>query len=63
MRGISLICVVGFVLSGCATAVVEGGHIARNRSIVNDNVGKANRGDRVAQYKIGDAYCCSIDEI
>ncbi len=62
MREISLICVVGVVLSGCASAVVEGGHIARNRSIVNDNISKANRGDRIAQYKVGNAHCCSIDE-
>ena len=62
MREISLICVVGVVLSGCASAVVEGGHIARNRSIVNDNISKANRGDRIAQYKVGTAHCCSIDE-
>ncbi len=62
MRGISLVCVVGFALSGCVSAVVEGGHIAINRSIVDDNIDKANRGNRVAQFKIGNAYCCSIDE-
>ena len=41
---------VGVILSGCASPVVEGGHIARNRSIVIDNVGLANRGDRVARF-------------
>ena len=62
MRGLLLISAAGFVLSGCASVVVEGVHIAKNEVIIENNIDKARRGDPVAQFKIGEAYCRSVDE-
>ena len=62
MRGLLLLSVAALVLSGCVAAVGEGAHVAKNKVIYKNNITKANRGDPVAQFKIGNALCCSVDE-
>lgn len=46
-------------LCGCVSAVVEGVHITRDSTIRSENEPAARRGDKIAQYKLGDSYCCS----
>lgn len=50
------------LFGGCATAVIEGGNIAKDKSTIKKNIVKARAGDPVAQFKIGDAYCCSVHQ-
>jgi hypothetical protein len=61
MKGLFLLGVAA-VLSSCAAVVGEGAHVAKNRTIYNNNISKAQRGDVVAQFNVGEALCCSIDE-
>ena len=61
MKGLFLLGVAA-VLSGCAAVVGEGAHVAKNKVIYNNNITKAQRGDPVAQFKIGESLCCSVDE-
>lgn len=49
-------------LAGCVGAVAEGANMTRDRVIVDDNIAAAQAGDAVAQYKVGEALCCSLDE-
>lgn len=55
-----LVCII--TLSGCVSAVVEGGHAVRSEVIVRENIEAANAGNAEAQYKVGKAYCCSVHE-
>jgi len=52
----------GALLSGCASAVIEGAQAAKSEVIIAENIGKANAGDPIAQFKVGEAYCCSLNE-
>lgn len=49
-------------LTGCVGAVTEGANIARDKSIVSSNMEAARAGDAEAQYKVGKALCCSLNE-
>ncbi len=53
---------VPLVLSGCVSAATEGANIARDKSTVSSNIDAARAGDAEAQYKVGDALCCSVNE-
>lgn len=49
-------------LSGCVSAAIEGGHAVRSEVIIRENIDAANAGNAEAQYKVGNAYCCSVHE-
>ncbi len=59
-----LVCtgVIGVLLTGCVGAGMEGANIAKDKTIVANNIDKAKQGDAVAQYKVGEALCCSPRE-
>ena len=62
---IYLVCVVAAVsslLSGCVTVGVEGANITKDKLVYQANIDAARKGDPIAQYKVGDALCCSINE-
>lgn len=50
------------LLAGCVGAVTEGANIARDKAIVANNSKAAAAGDAEAQYRVGDALCCSLNE-
>jgi len=59
----SLLLIVScLLLAGCAAAVGESANIAKDEVVLRDNLQAAYRGDAVAQYKVGDALCCSLNE-
>jgi TPR repeat protein len=64
MRRLSKLCaaVVMLSASGCASVVTEGANIARDKVIVSKNIESARAGDREAQYRVGKALCCSLNE-
>lgn len=49
-------------LSGCASAVVEGARATASEVTINKHLAAAQAGDRVAQFEVGSAYCCSVNE-
>lgn len=49
-------------LAGCVGAVAEGANIAKDKATVSANYDAALAGNAEAQYKVGDALCCSINE-
>lgn len=51
---------LALALAGCAGAAVEGANIARDQVVVDQNMAKAQAGDAEAQYRVGDALCCSM---
>jgi TPR repeat protein len=52
--------VVAAMLSGCATAAIQGASRAKDQAVIASNEDAAAKGDPVAQYKVGEAHCCSI---
>ncbi len=48
--------------TGCVGAAVEGGHIAADNVVRLQNKEAAEKGDKVAQFKVGESYCCSTDK-
>lgn len=50
------------LLAGCAGAAVEGANITRDKLIASNNLAAAQAGDAEAQYRVGDALCCSVNE-
>lgn len=51
-----------FLLAGCVGAAPEGADVARDRLIVSNNIDAARSGDAEAEYRVGDALCCAVDE-
>ncbi len=64
MRRLPKLCTIVLLLSsgGCASVVTEGANIARDKVIVSKNIDSARAGDREAQYRVGKALCCSLNE-
>lgn len=50
------------LVGGCVGAATEGANIARDKVVVANNIEAAEAGDPEAQYKVGDALCCSVHE-
>ena len=50
------------LMTGCAVIGIEGAQAVRSEVIIADNIDDARAGDAEAQYKVGEAYCCSIHE-
>jgi hypothetical protein len=56
------LCVVVLSATGCVSAGIEGANIAKDKATISNNLEMAQKGDAVAQFKVGDAYCCSVGE-
>ncbi len=50
------------LITGCVAAVFEGGHIAVDEARRAEYQRDADRGDKIAQYKLGNSYCCSTEK-
>lgn len=48
--------------SGCAAVPLEGAIAAKSEVVIAKNMVAAENGNAEAQYKVGDAHCCSINE-
>ncbi|MDO8290743.1 MAG: hypothetical protein Q7T44_16130 [Parvibaculum sp.] len=48
------------MLSGCATAAIQGASRASDQATILVNENDAEKGDPIAQYKLGMAHCCTI---
>ncbi len=51
-----------FVISGCAAVAIEGGQAAKSEVVIAQNIKAAENGDPKAQFSVGEAYCCSLNE-
>lgn len=60
--GLFVVGLASVLLAGCVGAATEGINIARDKRIVSSNIEAARAGDAEAQYKVGDALCCSVNE-
>lgn len=61
VRGAALL--IGLAaLGGCASAVVEGARATASEVTIDKHMAAAQAGDRVAQFEVGSAYCCSVNE-
>ena len=49
-----------FTLSGCAAAAIQWASRAADQASILSNEDAAAQGDAVAQYKMGQAHCCTI---
>jgi len=50
------------LLAGCVGVAAEGANIAKDRVILASNLEAAQAGDVEAQYRVGKALCCSLNE-
>ena len=50
------------LLSGCVGAALETGRMSADKVKIGNNIEAARAGDAVAQFKVGEAYCCSLGE-
>lgn len=55
-------CVLLAALAGCASAAMEGANIAKDKAVYDRNIGLARAGDAEAQYRAGEALCCSLGD-
>ncbi len=62
VRSLAALVVVGALCQGCVAVGVEGVNISKDEVIYQRNKEAAANGDAIAQYKVGDALCCSITE-
>lgn len=58
----ALLVIVVLALSGCSTLAIEGAQATKAEAIIALNIDEARAGDAEAQYKVGQAHCCSIHE-
>lgn len=49
-------------LTGCAGVAVEGARATASEVTINKNMAAAQAGDATAQYEVGAAHCCSLNE-
>jgi TPR repeat protein len=59
LTGILIACLA---LAGCAGAAMEGANIAKDEVVYENNIEAARAGDAEAQYRVGDALCCSLGD-
>lgn len=50
------------LIGGCVAPILEGANISKDKAVLSANQEAAESGDPEAQYKVGDAYCCSPRE-
>lgn len=60
MNKFLVIATIFTMLGGCATAAIQGASRARDQAMILSNETDASNGDPVAQYKMGQAHCCTI---
>jgi TPR repeat protein len=60
LRHVAIIGLLG--LGGCVGAVAEGANIAKDKATISANYDAARAGNAEAQYKVGEALCCSVNE-
>jgi TPR repeat protein len=60
VRAVSLSSVIA--VSGCVGAALEGANIAKDKAVLAKNIEAARAGDIEAQYRVGNALCCSLNE-
>lgn len=49
-------------IGGCVAPILEGANVSKDKAVLSANREAAEAGDPEAQYKVGDAYCCSPRE-
>ncbi len=62
LRDIACLCLLALGLGGCAAPVLEAANIAKDKVVINENIDAAKAGDAEAQFNVGDALCCSLDD-
>lgn len=55
-------CLVLAGLGGCAGAAMEGANMAKDEVVYRENLEAAQAGDAEAQYRVGEALCCSLGD-
>lgn len=58
---IALLCAAAALTAGCAAAAGEAAYAAKAKATYDNNIDAAQKGDKVAQYKVGDALCCEVN--
>ena len=58
---IVLLCAAAATVAGCAAVVVEAAYGAKAKATYENNIDAANKGDKVAQFKVGEALCCEVN--
>jgi TPR repeat protein len=58
---IALLCAAAALTAGCAAAVGEAAYGAKAKATYESNIDAANKGDKVAQFKVGEALCCEVN--
>ena len=61
-RKFFLMLIVLLSMCSCVSAVMESGHIAKDNIKRSNNEDAAKKGDKVAQFNMGEAYCCSTEK-
>ena len=59
---LGLVLTSAVALAGCTVAAVEGLNIARDQASYSAHIDAARAGHPAAQYRVGDALCCSLNE-
>lgn len=62
MRQVIGLMAVAALATGCVGAATEGVRGAASQAVVEQNMSKARQGDPEAQYKVGNALCCGVDD-
>lgn len=62
MRQVLGLLAVTMLASGCVGVATEGARGAASQVTVDQNIAKARQGDREAQFKVGNALCCGVDD-
>jgi len=60
MKKLLALSVIILALNGCAAAAIQGASRASDQATILANEDDANKGDAIAQYKLGKAHCCTI---
>lgn len=58
---ILLLCATAATIAGCAAAAGEAAYGAKAKATYENNIDAANKGDKVAQFKVGEALCCEVN--
>lgn len=66
MNTISVVRIVALLalpaLAGCAGVAMEGANVTKDQVVYDRNLPAARAGDPKAQYKVGEAQCCSLGD-
>ncbi len=62
LKALLLAGAASLITAGCVAVAVEGAQATKSEVIISKNIEEAKAGDAEAQYKVGNAYCCSVHE-